>query len=74
MLHANTCPAHLRRLDPPLSNLSPPLSYTLSGLRKKGDILILPGYKGRATVVVDKVNNDAKMLLGDNRTYNVELE
>ena len=65
----------LAKARPPPFNLSSPLHSALSGLKKKGDILILPAYKGRATVVVDKIDYDAKMfeLLGDNQTY-VELK
>ena len=61
----------LQKSKPPPSNLPPPLHSALRNLGKRDDILILPADKGRATVVLDKIVYDAKVLslLNDDNTY-----
>lgn len=56
-------------LPPP--NLQPSSCNALYSLKKRDDILILPADKGRATVVLEKVGYDAKMLemLSGDKTY-----
>ena len=67
--HRHICSVLLRARLPP-SNLPPPLHNVLNNL-KRGDVFILPADKGRATVVLERTEYDAKMLemLSDVNTY-----
>ena len=61
----------LNKSNPPKSNLSKMEWKALRELKKKEDIVIMPAYKGRCMVVMDKIEYIEKMeeKLSDHTTY-----
>ena len=61
----------LRSAKCPKPNLSRQELQALTDLKRNSDIMILPADKGRATVVLDKVEYDEKVrqMLSDEKTY-----
>ena len=61
----------LGKARPPPVNLLPQERRAIKSLQQDDHILVLPADKGRATVVIDKVQYDEKMgsLLADQKTY-----
>jgi len=61
----------LRSAKCPKPNLSRQELQALTDLKRNSDIMILPADKGRATVILDKVECDEKVrqMLSDEKTY-----
>jgi len=63
----------LQKTRPPPSNITPEERKALKELKRDDRLSILPAYKGRATVLMDKATYEQKMqlLLSDTDTYKV---
>jgi len=61
----------LRSAKCPKPNLSRQELQALTDLKRNSDIMILPANKGRATVILDKVEYEEKVrqMLSDEKTY-----
>ena len=64
-------PGVLNKAIVPRSNITPEEIKAMKDLQKDDSIIILPADKGKATVILDKVDYDRKIttMLSDNKIY-----
>ena len=63
--------AFLRHVSPPSSNITRKERQAIKDLNKDNNIVILPTYKGKITVVIDTNTYEEKVIafLSDTKTY-----